>query len=70
MTLAKVLHTALVHATGRGKDTDACETRKVRPLREKCNTKRLSLLEWYRMLRVQHEWTIFQAIRFTLWLAR
>ncbi len=31
---------------------------------------RLSLLEWYRILRVHHQWTMFQAIRYTLWLAR
>ena len=70
MTLAKVLLTVQLHVTGRGKDIDAYETRKIRPPGEKCDSKRLSLLGWYRMLRVQHEWTIFQAIRFTLWLAR
>jgi len=32
--------------------------------------KRLSLLEWYRVLRVGHQWTMFQAIRFAFWLAR
>jgi len=32
--------------------------------------KRLSLLEWYHVLRVQHHWTMFQAIRFAFWLAR
>jgi hypothetical protein len=31
---------------------------------------RLSFLEWYRILWVQHQWTMFQAIRYTLWLAR
>jgi hypothetical protein len=29
-----------------------------------------SLLDWYRVLRGQHQWTIFQAIRYALWLAR
>jgi len=29
-----------------------------------------SILDWYRILRLQHEWTIFQAIRYALWLAR
>jgi hypothetical protein len=29
-----------------------------------------SLLGWYRILRVQYEWNMFQAIRFALWLAR
>lgn len=32
--------------------------------------KRLSILEWYQVLRAHHHWTIFQAIRFALWLAR
>jgi hypothetical protein len=31
---------------------------------------RLSFLEWCRILRVHHEWTMFQAIRYALWLAR
>jgi hypothetical protein len=29
-----------------------------------------SLLDWYRMLRAHHQWTVFQAIRYALWLAR
>ncbi len=29
-----------------------------------------SLFDWYRILRAQHHWTVFQAIRFALWLAR
>jgi hypothetical protein len=29
-----------------------------------------SILDWYRMLRVQHQWAIFQSIRYALWLAR
>jgi hypothetical protein len=32
--------------------------------------KRQSVLEWYRILRAHHQWTIFQAIRCALWLAR
>jgi len=32
--------------------------------------KPLSILDWYRILREQHRWTIFQAIRYALWLAR
>lgn len=32
--------------------------------------KRPSILEWYQILRMHHHWTIFQAIRFALWLAR
>ena len=29
-----------------------------------------SILGWYRMLRAHYHWTIFQAIRYSLWLAR
>lgn len=32
--------------------------------------KRLSIFDWYRVLRVHHQWTIFQAVRYALWLAR
>ena len=32
--------------------------------------KPLSPLEWYRILRAHHQWTMFQAIRYALWLAR
>ena len=32
--------------------------------------KQPSLLEWYRILRAHHQWTIFQAIHYALWLAR
>ena len=32
--------------------------------------KRRSVLGWYRILRARHQWTIFQAIRYALWLAR
>jgi hypothetical protein len=32
--------------------------------------KSLSILHWFRLLRVQHQWTIFQSIRYALWLAR
>jgi hypothetical protein len=31
---------------------------------------RLTILDWYRILRVQHEWTVFQSIRYALWLLR
>jgi hypothetical protein len=34
------------------------------------NTKRQSMLEWYFVLRTHYHWTIFQAIRYALWLAR
>ncbi len=30
----------------------------------------LSFLEWYHILRIHHQWAMFQAIRYTLWLAR
>ena len=32
--------------------------------------KRQSILEWYVVLRTRHQWTVFQAIRYALWLAR
>jgi hypothetical protein len=32
--------------------------------------KPLAILDWYRILRVQHQWTIFQSLRYALWLAR
>lgn len=51
-------------------DLDTSETRKAGSLLERFDRKRMSLLQWYRILRVHHEWTIFQAIRFALWLAR
>jgi hypothetical protein len=32
--------------------------------------KRISVLSWYRLLRVHHHRTVFEAIRYALWLAR
>jgi hypothetical protein len=32
--------------------------------------KSLSILEWFQILRARHQWTLFQAIRYALWLAR
>jgi hypothetical protein len=32
--------------------------------------KPISILDWYHVLRVHHHWTIFQAIRYALWLVR
>ena len=32
--------------------------------------KQASVREWYRILRAHYEFTIFQAIRYALWLAR
>jgi len=29
-----------------------------------------SMFGWYQVLRTHHHWTIFQAIRYALWLAR
>jgi hypothetical protein len=29
-----------------------------------------SFLGWYRILRAHYGWTVFQAIRYALWLAR
>jgi hypothetical protein len=30
----------------------------------------LSILDWYRILRLNYQLTIFQSVRFALWLAR
>jgi hypothetical protein len=32
--------------------------------------KSLSILDWYRILRLNYQLTIFQSVRFALWLAR
>ena len=32
--------------------------------------KSLSILDWYRILRAHYQWTIFQSIRYALWLVR
>ncbi len=29
-----------------------------------------SLFDWYFILRTHHQWTMFQAIRYALWLVR
>jgi hypothetical protein len=29
-----------------------------------------SVLGWYRILRAHHAWTVFQAVRYAVWLAR
>lgn len=31
--------------------------------------KPLSILGWYRILRAHQQWTVFQSIRYALWLA-
>jgi hypothetical protein len=38
--------------------------------KQECNMKPLSILGWYRILRAHHHWTIFQSIRYALWLTR
>lgn len=30
--------------------------------------KRLTFIEWYRILRARHQWTVFQSIRYAIWL--
>jgi hypothetical protein len=32
--------------------------------------KPISILDWYRILRAHQQWTIFQSIRYALWLTR
>lgn len=32
--------------------------------------KRLSILDWYRILRAHYHWPLFEAIRYALWLSR
>jgi len=32
--------------------------------------KSLSILDWYHILRLNYRFTIFQSVRFALWLAR
>jgi len=32
--------------------------------------KRFSIFDCYRVLRLHHQWTMFQAIRYALWLCR
>lgn len=34
------------------------------------SVKRLSILDWYHILRMHYHWTMFQAIRYALWLSR
>ena len=29
-----------------------------------------TIIHWYRILRVHHHWTVFQSIRYALWLMR
>jgi hypothetical protein len=32
--------------------------------------KSLTFIQWYRILRAHHQWTVFQSIRYALWLMR
>jgi len=41
-----------------------------RPAKGSAIVKFPSLVDWYHILRAHHHWTMFQAIRYALWLAR
>jgi hypothetical protein len=41
-----------------------------RPAKRSPIVKFPSLVDWYHILRAHHHWTVFQAIRYALWLAR
>jgi hypothetical protein len=41
-----------------------------KPAKRSATMKSPSLLDWYRLLRAHHQWTMFQAIRYALWLTR
>jgi hypothetical protein len=64
-----LLQTCSASKDGR-RDLDTRETRNARSLLERFDTICGSILQWYRILRIHHEWTIFQAVRFVLWLSR
>ena len=38
--------------------------------RKEAAVKSLSILQWYHVLRMHYHWTVFEAVRFALWLAR
>jgi len=50
-----------VKAAAEPEDEDADRSATMKPT---------SILDWYRILRVHHQWTIFRSIQFALWLAR
>ena len=56
----------------RAKVHESDETHKSpgQPFQRDATVKQLSILGWYRILRAHHQWTIFQAIRYALWLTR
>jgi len=39
-------------------------------VRRELTVKPVSILQWYQILRLHYHWTIFEAIRFALWLTR
>ena len=59
-------------STLRAKVHESDETRKSprQPFQRDATVKQLSILGWYRILRTQHQWMIFQAVRYALWLMR
>ncbi len=70
MAFAKVLHISHASTIDGREWLVMIGAPRVRSLLQRIDTKRISIVQWYRVLRVQHEWTLFQAIRFALWLAR
>jgi hypothetical protein len=70
MALASVLCTAQVGTADGWIHIDASETRKVRSLGDRCDSKLQWIVERCRNLRMHHEWTIFRAVRLVLWLGR
>ena len=39
-------------------------------LQREAARKPLSIVGWYRILRAHHHWTVFQSVRYALWLTR
>jgi len=39
-------------------------------VRRELTVKPVSILQWYQILRLHYHWTIFEALRFALWLTR
>ncbi len=59
-------------STFRAKVHESNATRKSpgRQFQRPATMKQLSILDWYRILRAHHQWTVFQALRYALWLTR
>jgi hypothetical protein len=55
MAIVRALYTLDSPTTVGRRDLDTSETRTVRSLLEKFDMKRVSILKWYRILRVHHE---------------